>query len=819
MKIKILLIAFLLLQSCLVVQENYEAPIETEETAEITGKTSAQTQKQKFQPSFESLEKVDPVPEWFKDAKFGIYFHWGVYSVPAFSNEWYPRNMYIKGSSENKHHTEIYGDVSQWPYHNFIKGAKDKQGNFVQFAPKLKSKGGKFDPEEWAQLFADAGAKFAGPVAEHHDGLSMWASKVNPWNAKDTGPKLDLVGLLTDAIRKKNMRIFLSMHHAYNITGYYEHVPKTNDPKLQMLYGQQGKEKNEALWLAKHKEIIDNYKPDIVYQDFNLHVISQSVLLEFLSYYYNKAAEWNKEVVATFKDGLNKKCAVLDYERGGPPDITDNYWLTDDAVSSSSWCYTEGIGYYSREQMLHAFIDRISKNGNMILNISPKADGTIPQEQKDVLLTMGAWLKKYGEAVYSTRAWEKYGEGPTKMGAAHGTMMAPTAGTAGDVRFTRAKDNATLYAILLGWEDDQKEIKLTSLASGRIDLEKLKSVELINGEAAKYLPLAFKQDKEGLTVSLPERSFEELAYVLKLSFDGKIPPLDMYADLNCTPHYHLVPGNNTGSLVLGSDLTLTGKRKVTANQWKLESAGEGVYKIRNREDSKKVFECSITNHDLVISNFSGKENQYWKIEDVRNGLFKISNKQFPNMILSVNIPLSEGSKAGLLDSEIGSFAWKLMEVCEMKQEAYKTHVIPGTIEAEDFDIGCPGDAYYDRDNINEGGQYRTNEGVDIEKCAAGGYNVGWTHTGDWTAYTVTVGKSATYQISFYIASSYDSGKLHIECDGADKTGIISIPNTKGFQNWEVIKKTVKLDAGRHLLKVVVDGDFLNLDKMVFEEIK
>ena len=139
----------------------------------------------KFDATWQSVEKVNPVPEWFKDAKFGIYFHWGVYSVPAYGNEWYPRSMYIKGSPENKHHTEIYGDVSQWPYSNFIIGAKDKQGNFVQFAPKLKSEGGKFDPEEWAQLFADAGAKFAGPVAEHHDGISMWASKVNPWNLKD----------------------------------------------------------------------------------------------------------------------------------------------------------------------------------------------------------------------------------------------------------------------------------------------------------------------------------------------------------------------------------------------------------------------------------------------------------------------------------------------------------------------------------------------------------------------------------------------------------------------------------------------------------
>jgi alpha-L-fucosidase len=786
--------------------------------AGIIGKISAQTQKQDFQPTFKSLEKSNPVPEWFKDAKFGIYFHWGVYTVPAFANEWYPRDMYVKGSPENKHHTEIYGDVSQWPYNNFITGAKDKQGNFVQFAPKLKSEGGKFDPEEWAQLFADAGAKFAGPVAEHHDGISMWASKVNPWNVKDLGPKLDLVGLLTDAIRKKNMRIILSMHHAYNITGYYDPVPKTNDPKLQMLFAQQGKEKNEAFWLAKHKEIIDNYKPDIVYQDFNLHVISQSVLLEFLSYYYNKAAEWNKEVVATFKDGLNKKCAVLDYERGGPPDITDNYWLTDDAISSSSWCYTEGIGYYSKRQILHAFIDRISKNGNMLLNISPKSDGTIPQEQKDVLLAMGAWLKKYGEAAYTTRAWEKYGEGPTKMGAAYGVMTAPAAGTARDVRYTRSKDNTTLYAILLGWEKDQKEIKLTTLASSRIDLKNLKSVELINGEAGKYLPLAFKQDTDGLLVSLPERSFEEMAYVLKLNFDGKIPMLDKYADLNCAPYYYLVPGDNTGSLVLGSDLTLTGKRKNIPTQWKLEHAGKGIYKILNRENSEKIFEYNPANHDLITSNFIGKDNQFWKIENVYNGLFRISNKQFPNIILSVNTPLAEGIKAGLLNSENGSFfGWSLLEVCEMKQEASKPHTIPGTIEAEDFDLGCPGDAYHDNDNINQGGQYRIDTGVDIEKCDSGGYNVGWINSGEWLAYTVHVNKGGNYVAEFYVAAVADGEKLHIEFDDKNISGSIPVINTGGYQIWKRITTKFNIPTGNHVMKIVFDEANLrmNFDKVIF----
>ncbi|RPI65787.1 MAG: alpha-L-fucosidase, partial [Ignavibacteriales bacterium] len=308
---------------------------------------------------------------------------------------------------------------------------------------------------------------------------------------------------------------------------------------------------------------------------------------------------------------------------------------TDDAISSSSWCYTEGIGYYSSKQVLHGFLDRISKNGNLLLNISPKADGTIPQEQKDILLTMGAWLKKYGEAVYSTRAWEKYGEGSTKMGAEHGVFQAPAEGTAGDVRFTKSKDNTTLYAILLGWEKDQNEFVLKSLSSDRIDCKNLKSVELIDGEAGKYLPLNFKQNTVGLIIDLPERSFEELAYVLKLSFADNIPILDKYADLNSASHYYIVPGDNSGNLVLGSDLTLTGKRKNIANQWILESAGKGIYKIMNRENDKNVLECSVSGNDIMISNFSGTDNQFWKIENSYNGLYKISNKQFPHLILSV----------------------------------------------------------------------------------------------------------------------------------------------------------------------------------------
>jgi hypothetical protein len=160
-----------------------------------------------------------------------------------------------------------------------------------------------------------------------------------------------------------------------------------------------------------------------------------------------------------------------------------------------------------------------------------------------------------------------------------------------------------------------------------------------------------------------------------------------------------------------------------------------------------------------------------------------------------------------------------MEVCERGQEAFKSNMIPGTIEAEDYDKGCPGDAYYDVDEINEGGKYRSQQGVDIDTCLAGGYTLGWTRRGEWLNYTVTVAESAMYQVSFYVATSTDSGKLHLEIDGVNISDVISIPNTMGFQNWAVIKKSIQLQAGQNILKLAIDGAPFNLDKMHFEIIK
>ncbi|WP_093910260.1 alpha-L-fucosidase [Streptomyces sp. cf386] len=484
---------------------------------------SAPAAPRTYQPTWDSVNRHPAAPEWFRDAKFGIYFHWGVFSVPAYDSEWYPRNMYVPDSKANKHHIATYGDPSDWPFHHFIDGADDLAGNHQEFAPKLKSEGGAFDPDEWAQLFVDAGARFAGPVAEHHDGYSMWDSQVNEWNSVRRGPRLDLLKLFTDAIRAKQLKLLVAMHHAYNYTGYYEYAPAQSDESLKKLYGQLGPEQENQLWYDKLKEVVDRAEPDILWQDWRLDHVDERQRLNFLAYYYNQADRWGREVVATYKDGFNSHGQVFDYERGGPADLTAPYWLTDDSISSSSWCYTEGIGYYSLAQMLHSFIDRVSKNGNMLLNIAPKADGTIPQGQRDILLGIGDYLKRFGESVYGTRAWTAYGEGPTKMGG--GSFTRPTAGTAQDIRFTRNKANTVLYATVLGRPGSS--LTIGTLASDRIALDSLSSVQLLNATAGTYIDLpAPTQDATGLRVTLPPTvPFDAPAYVLKLRFSGRIPAL------------------------------------------------------------------------------------------------------------------------------------------------------------------------------------------------------------------------------------------------------------------------------------------------------
>ena len=584
-----------------------------------------------YTASWSSVDQHPPAPEWFQDAKFGIYFHWGVFSVPAYSNEWYPRRMYIAGDACNTHHVTTYGDPSVWPYHNFINGANDRSGAFTQFAPKLKSAGGSFDPNEWAQLFADAGAKFAGPVAEHHDGFSMWNSVANEWNSAAKGPRLDLLRLHADAIRAKGLKLLVAMHHAYHFTGYYDHVPAQSTTTLKRLYGQLGSAAENQLWYDKLKEVVDGYQPDILWQDFNLTAVDEAQRLKFLAYYYNRAVAWNKDVVATYKDGLDNKGEVFDFERGGPAGIQTPYWLTDDSISSSSWCYTVGIGYYSLNAMLHSLIDRVSKNGNMLLNIAPMADGTIPSGQRTILLGIGDYLKRFGESIYATRAWTTFGEGPTQMGG--GSFTTPRAGTNTDIRFTRSKDNTVLYATVLGWPGSTMNI--TTLSSGRINLGTLTSVQLLGATAGTYTNLPNRtQDASGLHISMPSASapFSAPAYVVKLTFAGQIPALGAgsiptgYAKVaNVTTGLALDSGGNVAS---GSVLKQWAYDGSTNLQWQLVDLGTGYFRIVNRTNGMVADSWGVTTNGTSARQapWNGGNNQQWRLNSLGNGRYQIVNR-------------------------------------------------------------------------------------------------------------------------------------------------------------------------------------------------
>ncbi|MBP2328827.1 alpha-L-fucosidase [Kibdelosporangium banguiense] len=584
-----------------------------------------------YTPSWPSVDQHPPAPEWFQDAKFGIYFHWGVFSVPAFANEWYPRNMYVSGSNENRHHAATYGDPSAWPYHNFINGARDRAGNWVQFAPRLRSAGGNFDPNEWAQLFADAGAKFAGPVAEHHDGYSMWNSTVNEWNSVRTGPQLDLVRLHADAIRARGMKFVVSLHHAYNHTGYYDRVPAQPTASLRKLYGQLGAAAQNQLWLDKLREVIDGYQPDIVWQDFNLGRIDEPKRLEFLAHYFNRAVAWNKDVVTTYKDGLNNRGSVYDFERGGPAGIQYPYWLTDDSISSSSWCYTAGIGYYSLNAMLHSLIDRVSKNGNMLLNIAPMADGTIPSGQRTILLGIGDYLKRFGESVYATRAWEAFGEGPTQMGG--GSFVTPRAGTNRDIRFTRNKAATVLYATVMGWPGSM--LSITTLNSNRINLSGLASVQLLGATAGTYINLPDRtQNSSGLRITMPSAAapFNAPAYVVKLTFNGQIPglgtgplPTGWTRIANVTSGLVLDSG---GSVPSGSVLKQWTADGSTNLQWQLVDVGGGYVRIVNRTNGMVADSGGnvADGANAAQAPWNASNNQQWRLASLGNGRYQIINR-------------------------------------------------------------------------------------------------------------------------------------------------------------------------------------------------
>jgi alpha-L-fucosidase len=458
--------------------------------------------QERFQANWESLKKYQ-TPDWFRDAKFGIFIHWGVYSVPAFGSEWYPRNMYLEGSDEFKHQTATYGPVDKSGYKDFI--------------PLFK--GEHFDADAWAMLFKKSGARYVVPVAEHHDGFAMYKTVMSKWNAAEMGPHKDIIGLLSTAVRKQGLIFGLSSHrieHWWFMNGGRRYKSDVNDPAYADFYGP-AREENETPspeymndWLLRCTELVDKYKPQLFWFDWWIEQPAMDPYRKsFAAYYYNQGIAWNKGVVINYKNkAFPDGSAVLDIERGKLGGIRELPWQTDDAIGNKSWGYTGSNTFKSARYVITNLIDIVSKNGNLLLNIGPRADGTITGEETQVLLKTGQWLQVNGEAIYGTRPWKIFGEGPTESASgSFADQKIPF--NAKDIRFTTRGD--TLFAIVLGLPDEKSEIKSLGLNAGNGIIEKIDMV----GSSGK---IKWAQGRNGLEISPSESYPCEDAIVYKILF-------------------------------------------------------------------------------------------------------------------------------------------------------------------------------------------------------------------------------------------------------------------------------------------------------------
>ncbi len=420
-----------------------------------------------FKPTIESLLHYE-CPEWFRDAKFGIYIHWGVYSVAEFG-EWYGRQMYEEGKETYLYHLENYGHPSEFGY--------------IDFIPMWKAEN--FDADEMVKLFKDAGARYFTPCAVHHDGFDLWDSKHNEWNSVNMGPKKDLIGMMREASLKQGIHFGVTTHlarsyswlqpsHNADKKGPLKGVPYDGaDPAKQDFYhpphsyggryGSSNDTRNAPKawcdeWYNRLTDLIDNYQPELLYLDSGI-VFQDEDQAEtgkrLMAHYYNESAARNggqQQCVFTIKDRGHTRAlyvegvATLDLERSKAGHMYSNPWQTDDSIGP--WGYHAGKEYKTVNCVIDKLVDIVSKNGNLLLNVPPKADGTLDDATKEILKGTGQWLAVNGEAIYETRPWVRFGEGPT---TAMDSKANTSPYTAKDIRYTASKDGETLYAIALGW--------------------------------------------------------------------------------------------------------------------------------------------------------------------------------------------------------------------------------------------------------------------------------------------------------------------------------------------------------------------------------
>ncbi|MCS7112561.1 MAG: alpha-L-fucosidase [Nitrososphaerota archaeon] len=426
-----------------------------------------------YEPSWSSLRNYR-VPSWFIDSKLGIFIHWGVYSVPAYGSEWYPRHMYMPGRPEYDFHTRNFGTPKDFGYKDFV--------------PMFTAEN--WDPDDWAELFEKAGVRFVVPVAEHHDGYTLWDSRYTRWCASKIGPKRDIIGELKSAVERRGLLFGVSYHRAEH---WWFFEPGTridsdvNDPRYMDLYGPAKPASTDPRappgpdnvppddgflkdWLLRIVEVVEKYRPILVYFDWWIaNPAFEPYLKAFAAYYYNRAESWGEEPVIIYKHGaFPDGTAIPDLaERGTIVKLRSTPWLADTSVDYRSWGYIRDAEYKSPEDIVWHMVDVVSKNGVFLLNVGPRSDGTIPEEQRKVLAGIGGWLRVYGEAVYGTRTWKTYGEGTTRLAKGGFFTERRVKFVEGDVRYT-VRDvypaGSILYAIHPLASNGSRTITLRSLA-------------------------------------------------------------------------------------------------------------------------------------------------------------------------------------------------------------------------------------------------------------------------------------------------------------------------------------------------------------------
>lgn len=480
---------------------------------------SRQMSVKKFEPTWESLQQYE-CPEWFRDAKLGIFMHWGPCSVPGV-DDWYGRNMYIEGHRTYQHHVKTYGHPSKFGYKDIIALWKAE----------------KFDPDRLVRLYKKAGAKYVVPVASHHDNFDLWDSTHHRWNSVKKGPHKDIVGMWKKACDKHGLWFGASVHlvRSYswlNVSkgsdkkGPYAGVPYDGtDPKYADLYHEKHedtsyrypKNPSEAWkqsWFNRTKDLVDKYRPDLLY--FDGSVPFGEVGLRMVAYYYNQNIAWHGgklQAVFNIKNHPDKQhgeyrdgMCVLDMERGVLGGIRAEPWQNDTSIGP--WYYRPNPRYKSVDAIVDGFVDIVSKNGNLLLNIPLKPDGAVDRGSEKILVELGKWMDINGEAIHDTRPWTVFGEGPTVV--PEGNFKERTKPfSSGDIRFT-TKGNS-LYAICLDWPGNEAWVTIKSLST-KDQIGEISKIMLLGHDGR----LNWQRHSEGLKIQMPSQKPCEHAFAFRI---------------------------------------------------------------------------------------------------------------------------------------------------------------------------------------------------------------------------------------------------------------------------------------------------------------